>query len=79
MFSGISCLFLSYAIFYEVVICKVECECICYDFISSGLFDAQLALLFDPLSSIMCVVVTFVSLCILIYSCSYMIGDPHFI
>lgn len=79
MLCGICCWLLSLAIFYEVVICKVECECLCYEFISCGLFDARLALLYDPLSSIMCVVVTFVSLCILIYSCSYMIGDPHFI
>ena len=79
MFSCICCFLLSLIIFYEVTLCAVPCQLNCAIFAVTTLFDAHWSLLYDPLSSVMCLVVTFVSGLVLLYSCSYMISDPHFI
>ena len=48
-----------------------------FEWISSGNFIANWSINIDPLSSIMLVVVTFVSALVHIYSIGYMIHDPH--
>jgi NADH-quinone oxidoreductase subunit L len=47
-----------------------------FTWIKAGSFQADISLLFDPLSSIMIVMVTGVGLLIHIYSCGYMSHDP---
>ena len=47
------------------------------DWVSSGNFNANWSINIDPLSSIMLVVVTFVSALVHIYSIGYMSNDPH--
>ena len=48
-----------------------------FEWISSGNFIANWSINIDPLSSIMLVVVTFVSALVHIYSIGYMSHDPH--
>ena len=48
-----------------------------FEWISSGDFTANWSIYIDPLSSIMLVVVTFVSALVHIYSIGYMSDDPH--
>jgi NADH-quinone oxidoreductase subunit L len=44
----------------------------------AGSFEANVGLLFDPLSATMCLVVTFVGFLIHVYSTGYMHGDPGY-
>ncbi|MGZ7065325.1 MAG: NADH-quinone oxidoreductase subunit L [Candidatus Aminicenantales bacterium] len=46
--------------------------------ISSGSFSAPLAVLFDPLAAVMCLIVTGVGLLIHVYSVGYMAGDRSY-
>ena len=48
-----------------------------FEWISSGGFTANWSINIDPLSSVMLVVVTFVSALVHIYSIGYMSHDPH--
>ena len=48
-----------------------------FEWISSGNFVANWSINIDPLSSVMLVVVTFVSALVHIYSIGYMSHDPH--
>ena len=48
-----------------------------FEWVSSGNFIANWSINIDPLSSIMLVVVTFVSALVHIYSIGYMSNDPH--
>ena len=48
-----------------------------FEWVSSGNFVANWSINIDPLSSIMLVVVTFVSALVHIYSIGYMSHDPH--
>ena len=48
-----------------------------FEWISSGSFTANWSINIDPLSSVMLVVVTFVSAIVHIYSIGYMSHDPH--
>ena len=50
---------------------------IIFEWISSGNFKANWSINIDPLSSVMLVVVTFVSALVHIYSIGYMSHDPH--
>lgn len=79
VFSSVSCTLISCFIFYEVALCVCPCHLILAPFFHSELFDANFGLLFDTLSAVMCLVVTLVSSLVVIFSCSYMISDPHFI
>lgn len=79
VFSALSCALISLGIFYEVGLCASPCSLTCASFFSSALFDASWGFLFDTLTAVMCVVVTLISSLVIIYSCSYMISDPHFI
>nr|UCS09840.1 NADH dehydrogenase subunit 5 [Percursaria percursa] len=77
--SSISCCLISFAIFYEVALCRCPCQITYASYFHSGLFDANWGFLFDTLTAVMCVVVTLISCLVVLYSCSYMIEDPHFI
>jgi len=79
LLSACVCTAISFTIFYEVALCACPCQVYLADFITSELFDATWGLLFDSLTAVMCVVVTLISALVIIYSCSYMINDPHFI
>ena len=71
-----SCL-LSIIAFYEVALTG----CVCYikiaPWIYSEMFDASWGFLFDTLTVVMLIVVTFVSSLVHFYSISYMSHDPH--
>jgi NADH-ubiquinone oxidoreductase chain 5 len=79
VFSSVCCTLISCFIFYEVALCACPCHIVLAPFFHSELFDANWGFLFDTLSAVMCVVVTLVSCLVVIFSCSYMIEDPHFI
>lgn len=70
---------ISLTIFYEVAICASPCHISYSIYFNSGLFDANWGFLFDTLTAVMCIVITLISTLVVIYSCSYMIEDPHFI
>ena len=75
--SVIACL--SALIFYEVALCGSPCVLSCAPYFKCGLFDACWGFLFDTLTAVMCLVVCLISCLVIIYSCSYMITDAHFI
>ena len=79
VFSAATSALISFFIFYEVALCGTPCMITIGDYFTSSLFDASWGLLFDTLTAVMCVVVTFISFLVILYSCSYMIEDPHFI
>jgi NADH-ubiquinone oxidoreductase chain 5 len=79
VFSAIGSALISLAIFYEVALCGCPCQMPIAVYFSSGLFDASFGLLFDTLTAVMGVVITLISCLVIVYSCSYMIEDPHFI
>lgn len=79
VFSALASTCLSCVIFYEVALCGVPCNITLSPYFYSELFDANWGFLFDTLTSVMCVVVTLISCLVIVYSCSYMIEDPHFI
>jgi proton-translocating NADH-quinone oxidoreductase chain L len=62
-----------------VALCASPCHIVLAGFFHSELYDANWGFLFDTLSAVMCLVVTLVSSLVIIFSCSYMIEDPHFI
>lgn len=79
VFSAVGCALISFAIFYEVALCASPCALTVATYFYSGLWDANWGFLFDTLTAVMCVVVCLISCLVIIYSCSYMIEDPHFI
>jgi len=73
---GLSAL-LSFFAFYEVGLCGSPCYIFLSPWFVSELFDASWGFLFDSLTVVMLVVVTFVSSLVHLYSVSYMGEDPH--
>ena len=69
--------FLSIIIFYKVVFHNYENNLTLATWINSGSLNVNWAILVDPLSSVMLVVVTFISALVHIYSIGYMSHDPH--
>ena len=69
--------FLSCLVFYEVGLCGSPCTVNVSPWFLSESWDASWGLLFDPLTGVMCVVVTSVSTLVHLYSTSYMGEDPH--
>jgi proton-translocating NADH-quinone oxidoreductase chain L len=71
------CFLFSCLCFYEVGICGSPCTLKVSPWFLSESWDATWGLLFDPLTGVMCVVVTSVSTLVHLYSTSYMGEDPH--
>jgi proton-translocating NADH-quinone oxidoreductase chain L len=75
------CLFLTFFLscfaFYEVALAGSPCYIELLTWIDSELFYASWGLLFDSLTVVMLLVVTFVSFFVHVYSTEYMSGDPH--
>ncbi len=72
----LSCI-LSLLAFYEVALASSACYIRIAPWIISDMLDASWGLLFDSLTVVMLVVVTFVSSLVHVYSISYMSHDPH--
>jgi proton-translocating NADH-quinone oxidoreductase chain L len=72
----LSCVF-SFVAFYEVALASSACYVTLAPWIVSDMVDASWGLLFDSLTVVMLVVVTFVSSLVHVYSISYMAHDPH--
>ena len=68
---------LSLFIFYQVIFNQYSDNIVIAKWISSGSLDVNWSMKIDPLSSIMLVVVTFISSLVHIYSIGYMSHDPH--
>ena len=68
---------LSIFIFWNGIHNDVYGNYVIFEWISSGGFVANWSINIDPLSSVMLVVVTFVSALVHIYSIGYMSHDPH--
>ncbi len=68
---------LSMIVFWNGIQNGVYGNYIIFEWISSGGFTANWSINIDPLSSVMLVVVTFVSALVHIYSIGYMSHDPH--
>ena len=79
VFSSVCSTLISCFIFYEVALCASPCQITLAPFFHSELYDANWGFLFDTLTAVMCLVVTLVSCLVIIFSCSYMVEDPHFI
>ena len=68
---------LSFFIFYEGLLNNKYNNYKIFTWIDSGDFKVNWSINIDPLSSVMIVVVTFVSALVHIYSIGYMSKDPH--
>jgi NADH-ubiquinone oxidoreductase chain 5 len=77
----VSCLFftcfLSFCAFYEVALSNSPVYIKLMPWIDSELFNVDWGFLFDTLTVVMCVVVTFISSLVHLYSTEYMAHDPH--
>lgn len=71
--------FISFFIFYEVVLCHSICSIKLFSWIESNSLLIEWGFLFDSLTATMLVVVTFVSALVHLYSFGYMNNDPHLI
>ncbi len=69
--------FLSIYIFYDVIINGYSDNLVIAKWITSGFLDVNWSIKIDQLSSVMLVVVTFISALVHIYSIGYMSHDPH--
>ena len=76
LFVSISAIFSIY-IFYNVMINDYNSNIIISSWISSGTLEVNWSIKIDPLSSVMLIVVTFISSLVHIYSIGYMHHDPH--
>ena len=68
---------ISIAVLYQVIFHQYSDNIIIAKWISSGSLDVNWSMKIDPLSSIMFVVITFISSLVHIYSIGYMSHDPH--
>tara|TARA_B100000575_G_scaffold164890_1_gene131766 strand:+ start:9043 stop:10950 length:1908 start_codon:yes stop_codon:yes gene_type:complete len=68
---------LSIIVFYKGINNDIYGNYKIFEWVSSGAFKANWSINIDPLSSIMLVVVTFISALVHIYSIGYMSHDPH--
>jgi proton-translocating NADH-quinone oxidoreductase chain L len=64
-------------VFYEVALCGSPCTVSPSSWFTSEFFDASWGFYFDTLTSVMIVVITWVSTLVHLYSISYMKEDPH--
>ena len=75
---GASFLLSSYLFTSIVLLGQPEQEGVLYQWVSSGSFHFDVALLLDRLSAVMIFIVTFVSLMVHIYTVGYMADDPGY-
>lgn len=68
---------LSFVAFYEVALCATPCHLQLFSWFDSGLLNVHWGFLFDSLTVVMLIVVTFVSAMVHLYSIEYMSHDPH--
>ena len=68
---------LSIVVFWQGIHNDIYGNYIIFEWISSGTFKSNWSINIDPLSSIMLVVVTFISALVHVYSIGYMSHDPH--
>jgi proton-translocating NADH-quinone oxidoreductase chain L len=73
----ILCCVMSVMAFYEVALASSSCYITLAPWIVSDMLDAKWGVLFDSLTVVMLVVVTFVSSLVHVYSIAYMAHDPH--
>lgn len=73
----ILCCVMSVTAFYEVALASSSCYITVSPWIVSDMLDAKWGVLFDSLTVVMLVVVTFVSSLVHVYSIAYMAHDPH--
>ena len=77
----ITCVFFAFLLslfsLYEVGFSGVPCYLIVAPWITSGVFRVSWGFLFDSLTCVMLVIVTFVSFLVHLYSTKYMETDPH--
>jgi len=75
------CLFLSFLIsifvFYEVALLGAPVYLTLGNWITSDILNVNWGFMFDSLTALMCVVVTFISFLVHLYSIEYMSHDPH--
>ena len=71
--------FCALIIYYEIIICKTTCIILLNNWITLSFFKISWNLLFDSLTSIMLLVVLFISLLVHLYSMEYMKEDPFLI
>ena len=64
-------------IFLEVVISEAVTSVKIYNFISIDLYSIQIGFIFDCISSIMLIVITFISCIVHLYSMTYLSDDPY--
>jgi proton-translocating NADH-quinone oxidoreductase chain L len=70
-------LLISFFVFYEVSLVGCFTYIKLNTWINSGLLHVDWGFMFDSLTSIMCIVVTFISFLVHVYSTEYMSHDPH--
>ena len=70
-------LIFSVVIFYEVALCKSPVYIELFYWINSETLNIKWSFIFDSLTVLMCLVVTFVSFLVHLYSVEYMSNDPH--
>ena len=63
--------------FYEVVLSNSSCYLTLGVWIQSGIFNVPWGFIFDSLTCIMLIIITFISSLVHIYSIKYMETDPH--
>ena len=68
---------LSFFIFYDVLVTDYSSNKLIFNWISSGNFTVNWSINIDPLTSVMLIIVTFISAIIHFYSIGYMSHDPH--
>jgi len=78
VFGIIISLLCSFFIFYEVIINNCIVIVSLYKWIDLGYFKINISFYFDAITTIMLIVVTFISLLVHIYSIGYMSHDPNF-
>ena len=70
-------LLISLSIFYEVSINQMPVSLKLYEWLSIDLYSVQIGFLFDTISSLMLVVITFISFIVHLYSTTYLHDDPY--
>jgi proton-translocating NADH-quinone oxidoreductase chain L len=77
VFSLLLTFFCSVYIFFEIVLKQVITSIKLYNFISVDIYSVQIGFIFDPLSSVMLIVITFISFIVHLYSITYLSEDPY--